>query len=371
MSVIETPTAENRKRNSLWTRTRTQNLRRYKPSGTYFIRGRFGSLGIVQESLETDDYEVAKIKLHKRREELRSISGRAGSAPRTLHEALDRLRAQIDADPSRKPNTKKTCRDRLKPMCKGGKCPLPDTPLLKLTCVEMLNWWSGVVARYNPIQANAMLGLLRRAIKLARKHGGITDDPTEELKRAKLEKKRRRMPTPEEFRAIVDDLRSQHHPISRHTADRIEFAAYTGARPAEINKASTFDVDFQQEGVWINGVKNNTERRFIPFNPALRSLLERMRDRPWKPGRLFTTLSPKKALWRSCERLNLGYRMQVYDLRRFFITVCVESDVNIRTIAEWVGHRDGGKLVLSTYAQTRDEHSRTQAAKVTFGPKTA
>jgi hypothetical protein len=48
-----------------------------------------------------------------------------------------------------------------------------------------------------------------------------------------------------------------------------------------------------------------------------------------------------------------------------FITMAIERGVDIRTIADWQGHRDGGKLILSTYSHVRSEHSQRMSQLMT------
>jgi integrase len=52
--------------------------------------------------------------------------------------------------------------------------------------------------------------------------------------------------------------------------------------------------------------------------------------------------------------------------RHFFATTCIESGVDIPTIARWLGHSDGGALAMRTYGHLRAEHSAGQALKVAF-----
>jgi site-specific recombinase XerD len=54
-------------------------------------------------------------------------------------------------------------------------------------------------------------------------------------------------------------------------------------------------------------------------------------------------------------------------LRHLFATRCVESGIDIPTVARWLGHSDGGMLALKIYGHLRREHSQSMAAKVTFG----
>ena len=44
-----------------------------------------------------------------------------------------------------------------------------------------------------------------------------------------------------------------------------------------------------------------------------------------------------------------------------FITRAIERGVDVKVIAQWQGHRDGGKLILQTYSHVRPEHSNRMA----------
>ena len=48
-----------------------------------------------------------------------------------------------------------------------------------------------------------------------------------------------------------------------------------------------------------------------------------------------------------------------------FITRAIERGVDVKVIAQWQGHRDGGKLILDTYSHVRPEHSDRMAALMT------
>jgi hypothetical protein len=39
--------------------------------------------------------------------------------------------------------------------------------------------------------------------------------------------------------------------------------------------------------------------------------------------------------------------------------------VNVKVIADWQGHRDGGKLILDTYSHVRPVHSQRMAQLMT------
>jgi hypothetical protein len=44
-----------------------------------------------------------------------------------------------------------------------------------------------------------------------------------------------------------------------------------------------------------------------------------------------------------------------------FITRAIERGVDVKVIAEWQGHRDGGKLILQTYSHVNPVHSQRMA----------
>jgi hypothetical protein len=52
--------------------------------------------------------------------------------------------------------------------------------------------------------------------------------------------------------------------------------------------------------------------------------------------------------------------------RRAFITRAIELGVDVKVIAEWQGHRDGGKLILDTYSHVNPVHSKRMAQLMTI-----
>jgi hypothetical protein len=52
-------------------------------------------------------------------------------------------------------------------------------------------------------------------------------------------------------------------------------------------------------------------------------------------------------------------------LRRMFITRAIEFGVDVKVIASWQGHRDGGKLILDTYSHLNPVHSHRMSLLMT------
>ena len=53
-------------------------------------------------------------------------------------------------------------------------------------------------------------------------------------------------------------------------------------------------------------------------------------------------------------------------MRHYFVSNAIEAGVDFKTIAAWVGHKDGGLLVAKTYGHLRDTHSFEMARRMTF-----
>jgi site-specific recombinase XerD len=49
-----------------------------------------------------------------------------------------------------------------------------------------------------------------------------------------------------------------------------------------------------------------------------------------------------------------------------FVTRALEKGVDVKVIAEWQGHKDGGKLILQTYSHVNPVHSNRMAQLLTF-----
>jgi integrase len=79
---------------------------------------------------------------------------------------------------------------------------------------------------------------------------------------------------------------------------------------------------------------------------------------------VFKLNDARKALASACKRLDYAPFSQ-RSLRRMFITRAIERGVDVKVIAQWQGHRDGGKLILDTYSHVNPVHSNRMAALMT------
>jgi len=86
---------------------------------------------------------------------------------------------------------------------------------------------------------------------------------------------------------------------------------------------------------------------------------------PASDAKLFSVRDAKKAIESACTRLGFA-RYSSRSFRRLFITTAIERGVDVKVIAAWQGHRDGGKLILDTYSHVRPAHSEQMARLMTM-----
>ena len=100
--------------------------------------------------------------------------------------------------------------------------------------------------------------------------------------------------------------------------------------------------------------------------PQGRPLVEKLCSGKAHDERLFKHDDAAKALSNACKRLGFP-QFSHRSLRRMFIVRAIERGVDVKVIADWQGHRDGGKLILQTYSHVRPVHSQRMAALMTDG----
>lgn len=149
---------------------------------------------------------------------------------------------------------------------------------------------------------------------------------------------------------------------ARDASEHARFLAYSGMRLEEGN--ATEIRHYHGATIEVPGTKTDAAARTIPVTPPMRALLDQIKAR--RIGGKFLAVSTSlQAIQRACKRLGLP-RLTHHHLRHYFITICVESGVDIPTVADWVGHTDGGALLVKTYRHLRQEHSIASAQKVRF-----
>ena len=353
--------------------TDKQQLYIRQPLGVYYARLYIdGKTKWI--SLETKVKAVAKVELAKRLQAHYAVKD-AQAATRKGNAMMGELSAVylhgVDIDTSLKPATKEYRHKTVKYLLRSWP-DLANRIPAKVTDAECKAWAAKYHADFSETLYNNTVDSLRHIFDLAINRGLIARNPALAISKVKVPQKKLDLPTSEQFRAIVQHIRTAGSAFSQGCGDLVEFLAYSGCRISEATSVRWADVDYKRNRIYIAPGKNSNSR-FIPLLDSMKDLLERIKAVPrwFKSERrregdfILSVAECEEALTKACEKAG-AHRITHHDLRHLFATRCIESAVDIPTVSRFLGHQDGGALAMRVYGHLRDEHSQAMAAKVTF-----
>lgn len=357
-----------------WQKTSYANLIRYVPSGTYFARVRVGGK-LIRRSLKTEILTVAKLRLadlekaerHAAKSREQTTQGRM-----TFDGAMGLLRQQVSTTTLLKASTKRYQSEIVRAVTKSWPG-LGQRPVDGISDLECKAWAARFSERYSPTRYNAAVGLLRSVFATAIEAGAVYRNPAAAIKRASVRVKVPNLPSSEQFGRFLVEMENGRGGRSRECAEMVRFLAYGGFRIGEARNITWADCNFEKGEILVRGdpetgTKNWTTRR-VPMITDMRDFLETTREQrtgesPDTP--ILRVSECPDAMDRAAKVIRMP-RLTHHGLRHLFATRCIESGVDIPTVARWLGHKDGGALAMRTYGHLRDEHSVNMAKKVAFG----
>ena len=355
--------------NNVWTRIKREHgLYRYNPSGQYFARVRFKGK-LYRKKLKAGDLAVAKRKLREFKNDLERTDATKGNT--SFAKVLDDYAATLTGAETTLEN-KRAIVTKLKKKFFG----VDSLPLRTVKPSDVSKWLTENYGGKSASSYNQALTVCRDALDLAVADKIIVESPAKGLKYRKPAKPIRTTPTEQQFRAIVESVRNQRfNADAGDSGDFIEFLGSAGLGRAEASSLTRADVDLDS-GRFICHRRKTDTGFVVPIFPQLRPLMEKLCKDKKPHERLFTVYGARKAIANACKRL--GFVREFPDerlvaqfthrsLRRMFITRCLERGIDVQTVSRWQGHRDGGKLILSTYAHINRPHSERMAALMTDG----
>jgi integrase len=367
----------------IWKTTKIDNLLREEISGRYYAR--FWRDGKPKwMSLKTDIYAVAKVRLDKERKAFKSVTETARTVETGAATVEKCAQAYLDkvAD---KVSIKETTAHYYRQIVKAIIESWPELKTAKpkdISRRDLESWAKRFSSQYSPQRFNNSIDVLRRIFQIAVEQGALYQNPADFLEKVRINRKHIELPSPDEFAAIVKSVRGSGSGWSDPCADLIEFLAFTGCRISEAKHVKWEDV--KADEIWIHGGATrtkNSESRPFPMNSQLEALINDLRANPrYRRAKrdeayLLAVSECQKAIDSAVERLNAKAvdsgepnikRFTHHDLRHLFCTRAIESGVDIPTVAKWLGHKDGGALLMKTYSHLLQEHSRAMAAKLSF-----
>jgi len=241
---------------------------------------------------------------------------------------------------------------------------IDSLPLRSISPSQVQTWLTKHYGEWSSGYYNLALSVLTSAFAMAVADRIIIESPAKGLKYRKRKSPIRPTPTFEQFKEIVADIRSNRfNPDAEQSGDFVEFIGLAGLGQAEVAaiKRSDVDLDAQQMIVF----RHKTSQGFaVPIYPQLRPLIEKLCKGKKHNAPLFTISHARKAITAACRRLELPIYTH-RSFRRMFVVRAIERGVDVKVIAEWQGHKDGGRLILATYSHVRAVHSNRMAQLMT------
>jgi integrase len=321
----------------------------------------------IKRSLKTNDLAIAKRRLSELRGKAERLHGKENRNIRFQELSGNWLE-------SIKPGLKPKSWDR------RGVAIVGLTPFFKGMAVKSIGfkeideWRRRRGAKISARSHNIELETLKLLLTYAIDRGIFLDNPAEKFRRRKETRAMVKIPTRQEFDALMIGLNSAPKAVASGAAAMVEFLAYSGMRVGEAREVKIRDINLEslpRGRVLITGGlegTKNREQRVIPLFPSLRNVLERLLEKAngaSPNSKLFTIQSPRGAMRNAFERMGLE-PFSVHALRHYFASNAIENGINFQVIGNWLGHKDNGVLVAKRYGHLRSEFSASMAERMSF-----
>jgi integrase len=337
-------------------------LYRRTTSGVYYgLVKRAGKQ--YRRSLKTTDRKLAERTLADFRQKIERLDHTKARSNITFADVANRWLSTIV------PQLKASSANRRETSVRQLLTHLGSIPVRNLTSALCEQWASkrgiGIAASTYNNERDTVIAVLN----FAKREGLLLDNPALVLRRRKMGKSTVVIPSQPEFQSLVTALRNLDV-RAQEAANLVELLAYSGMRLAEATSVRWQDVDFERARFVVTGGElgtKNHEARVVPLFPALQQLLERIRAerRPAASDLVIGIANAKTAMNHACTLAGVP-RFTHHCMRHYFVSNAIEAGIDFKTIAGWVGHKDGGLLVAKTYGHLRDTHSFEMAKRMTF-----
>lgn len=351
----------------VWTNV-GENLWRLESSGIYYAilkRGRKQ----YRRSLKTSDRALAKQRLREFQDGVSRLSTTEDGSD-SFDQMADRWLTTVQH--SMKESTlarRKTCLKALSPFFR-------DLSIRNIKARHCEEWVSKRGSKIAGQTFAHELDTMRGVFNFAVSQGVILNNPARDIKRKRIDRKKPMVPSRDQFQNLISQIReSDGRPssqaVAKNGADFIELLAYSGMRSDEARNLKWEHVYLDRGFFTVTGGEKgtkNSEVRTVPISEDLKKLLTRIHSdtNPIPQDFVVKIKSAKTCIQTACRKLGLPHFTH-HGFRHFFATTCIEANVDIPTVARWLGHKDGGKLLMDTYGHLRPDHSFAQMKRVSFG----
>jgi integrase len=353
------PLAQPKGRDARWSKTPHANIYRFR-NDVYHVRAHVNGR-LIRRSLKTRSLEIARIKAGELLAQERSRTARPLSRSSFGALAATYL-ARISSDPDLKQRAKDYRRETVEQIKRVAPA-LWDVDAVAVSDTTITAVSDALRERYSPTRYNGAVESLRGICAIAVEMGYLATNPAGKVERQRVPITAPDLPEHEQFSRLMEHLSA--HPNRRAGAQSIRLLLCMGARIGAARLLRPEHIDWQANEVVVPAIKYDEQPTRLPLFPALRKVLrELLADYPGD-GPLMPVANPRRTLATCCRLAGIA-QLTPHHMRHLFATRCLESGVDVKTVASWLGHKDGGALLLKRYAHLRREHSQAMARKVKF-----
>mgnify|MGYP001386984446 CR=1 FL=1 len=311
----------------------------------------------IRRSLKTTDRKLAERRL----KEFRGDAGQLQSGGRNK---MTFIQLGETWKPFAIANLKQSSADRIGRCLKTLNSFFGNKAVSAITMRDCEQW---TVLRGTGIAAstfNKDAQVLRSMLQYAVDRGMLLDNPAKVIKARRVVDKRILIPSREQFQVLCNTILGLD-PRARQAYPLVKLMAVSGMRLSEAVHITWEEIDFKKGFFTVSGGEVGTKNRQIrnvPLFPAMENfLLENYSVHEInKEEYIITIKSARKAIDTACRLSSLPHFTH-HCLRHFFVSNAIEKGIDFKTIANWIGHKDGGLLVAKTYGHLRDTHSMEMA----------
>lgn len=239
----------------------------------------------------------------------------------------------------------------------------------QITKDQVLEWAGRLARKYSAQFYNNILSTGRAVFALlCELDGRPVENPFASAHRLGVKRTELTLPEPAQWREFLAWVDA--HPSGGEASKFLRLLAYAGLRVSEATQVRWGDFDWVKGTLKVHSAKGRasssaSDIRRVPLIPELRAYFEPLA--PQHAGDEMVAGINDARFWFASAHDNLDFpRISHHDLRHLFATRCIESGVDIPTVARWLGHKDGGVLAMRVYGHLRESHSNSAAQKVQF-----
>lgn len=357
------------------------NLYRDNVSGIYYLRAKINGtpfLRSLETTTKTQAVELLPVKLAELRTQLKQ--GIKVNDDMTFGDCLDKFMeskteqhriGQLD------PTSLDLLQWTLKKLYAKWGTKIREEKVRKLAFEDFEKKHNDLHTEVSATYVNTIRQILVGALQVAVDAKIVTDNFMKKLHTKSNKIAPKEIPqTDEQLNKLLNHITRPSYSNAKkwHIRNLIEFFCWFGPRVKETKflKKADVNLDLENEGadshaptIKFTETKNG-EVKYLPIFPGAMPLVKALLADKTTGEKLLGASECLETLKNACRDLKFP-KWTHHTFRHVFATrALIATNCDWFTVAHWMGHRDGGKLLAVRYAHLNQQHSQAQAKKLHY-----